>query len=332
MSEFPIKAGTWSRVSRAATFDTRLSAAAFRVLAALGSHADEIGHCYPSVSTIAARLGLDRRTAQRHLRKLEAAGYIQSLKRLRIKGGGYASNEYLLRFPTPPATTDGASAGVTTGESNPDSGEGSARASGQPGAIASDAAPDAASPRYDATPDAASTVGDVTKTRWAMRHLKASDAASHAAPDAAPGAALTIPVELSQSERAQSRAGARECARESHDHEQDRDSTGRHRVNGNGKTDLQMVSEAEDRATHVDLRAWAEWIDSRVDGERGAGWLAIFKATEVAAKAGEDESAAILRIDALLRAARRRVDNRRVDKWLVDMMARGSDWQAGGHA
>jgi DNA-binding transcriptional MocR family regulator len=107
--------GTWSRSSRAAALDKRLSAAAFRVLAILGCYADATGHCYPSVVTIADLLGISRRMVQIHLRRLEALGYIATVHQKRIGpamghrrngarlGGGWAPNVYTLIFPVPPS-------------------------------------------------------------------------------------------------------------------------------------------------------------------------------------------------------------------------------------
>ena len=116
-----IIAGTWTRVSKAAALDRRLSAAAFRVLGVLGCYADETGRSYPSVSTIAAKLGLQDRIVQVHLRALEKLGYLTTRRQIRPYGvpgqrkngarlGGQTSNAYQLTFPDVPSlarlTTD----------------------------------------------------------------------------------------------------------------------------------------------------------------------------------------------------------------------------------
>lgn len=107
-----INPGTWSRISNAAITDGKVSHAAFRVLAALGIYVNDDGICYPSLSTLASQLGITRRQVQRLMRQLEARGYVTSHRQIRIKGGGYASNVYLLEFPPfeKPARTDPADA------------------------------------------------------------------------------------------------------------------------------------------------------------------------------------------------------------------------------
>ncbi|MBK8160860.1 MAG: helix-turn-helix domain-containing protein [Rhodospirillaceae bacterium] len=87
--------GRYTKIAASAAFDRSISAEAFRVLAALGTYADAGGVCFPSVSTIAARLGLSRRQIQRHLRAIEAAGYLITETRKRTDGmGGFGSNVY----------------------------------------------------------------------------------------------------------------------------------------------------------------------------------------------------------------------------------------------
>jgi hypothetical protein len=80
-------------------YDTRLDAGPLRVLAAVATYADDNGYCYPAVGTIGARLYLSRRTVQRHMRKLEALGYLVRRYQYRIKGGGNASNSYTVHYP-----------------------------------------------------------------------------------------------------------------------------------------------------------------------------------------------------------------------------------------
>jgi len=110
--------GTWTRVSKAAALDQRLSMPTFRVLGVLGCYADAAGRCYPSVTTIAARRGLGRRMVQYHLRRLEEFGYVLTMRQSRPSGitgmrsngarlgGGWAPNAYQLLFPTPPSLSN----------------------------------------------------------------------------------------------------------------------------------------------------------------------------------------------------------------------------------
>jgi DNA-binding transcriptional MocR family regulator len=53
-----------------------LGGPATAVLRDLADHASESGSCWPAVATMAAETGLSRRTVQRALRRLEAAGLI----------------------------------------------------------------------------------------------------------------------------------------------------------------------------------------------------------------------------------------------------------------
>jgi hypothetical protein len=107
--------GTWARVSKAAALDTRLSPAVVRVLLVLACYADDDGRCFPSVATIADRIGLTRRMIQLHLRRLEKLGYVATIRRTRPAegsglrkngrriGGGWTSNAYQLLFPAAPS-------------------------------------------------------------------------------------------------------------------------------------------------------------------------------------------------------------------------------------
>jgi len=108
--------GTWARVSRAAALDRRLSSEAFRVLAVLCCYADNTTYrCCPSVATIADHLGLTRRMAQLHLRRLEELGYVTTIRQKlgtgaigrrrngARMGGGWTANIYVLVYPPPPS-------------------------------------------------------------------------------------------------------------------------------------------------------------------------------------------------------------------------------------
>jgi DNA-binding transcriptional ArsR family regulator len=102
-------------MAKAAALDQRLSAEAFRVLGVLCCYADATSRCCPSVTTVGEHLGLSDRMVQRHLRRLEEMGYVDSRQRKRSPGalghrrngarigGGNAANIYTLVFPTPPS-------------------------------------------------------------------------------------------------------------------------------------------------------------------------------------------------------------------------------------
>lgn len=182
------KRGRWATISLALVIDPRISAEPKLVAAMLGAYADRTGHCYPSLGTIAARLGLHRRTVQRHLRTLEAGGYIMTWRRPRIDGrGGSASNGYLLLFP-PVLDNHGATPDVA-----PESDD--------------RATPDVAPPH----PNSASyrREGDDqgltdTETQGSVRRLETGGATFGDTSGATPGVAQTIPLNITQSEPAQS--------------------------------------------------------------------------------------------------------------------------------
>lgn len=94
--------GRFSRLPTTAVFDNRVSAACLRVLAALGSYADSEGYCFPGTETLADRLYISRRMVQRHLRRLEHLGYLDTQGQHRLADGGWSTNSYHLLYPAAP--------------------------------------------------------------------------------------------------------------------------------------------------------------------------------------------------------------------------------------
>lgn len=88
----------FSRMPAAAVLDPTLPDAARYVLSVIAIFADESGTAWPSVPTIAAGAGMSVRTVQRHVRRLEASGYVSTEKTPRA-GGGWGSNSYRLAYP-----------------------------------------------------------------------------------------------------------------------------------------------------------------------------------------------------------------------------------------
>ncbi|MDR5875133.1 helix-turn-helix domain-containing protein [Vreelandella gomseomensis] len=72
--------------------DRRLGARDMRVLGALYAHADTERTCWPSVSTLAALTGIDRRDVQRAIRRLEGFGWLT----VEAGGGRAATSRYRL--------------------------------------------------------------------------------------------------------------------------------------------------------------------------------------------------------------------------------------------
>ncbi|KPQ19686.1 helix-turn-helix domain-containing protein [Halomonas sp. HL-93] len=72
--------------------DRRLGARDMRVLGALYAHADTERTCWPSVSTLAALTGIDRRDVQRTIRRLEGFGWLT----VEAGGGRAATSRYRL--------------------------------------------------------------------------------------------------------------------------------------------------------------------------------------------------------------------------------------------
>lgn len=100
--------GKYAALSRVALFDTRLSDREVRILAAFASYASDGGYCYPAIGTVAARLGISRRTVERALAILEEAGYLVRYRQKRLpgRGGGWSVNGYLLLYPAPPESVE----------------------------------------------------------------------------------------------------------------------------------------------------------------------------------------------------------------------------------
>lgn len=110
--------GRFSIFPARALDDRRLGNAAISVLALLGTYADRDGWCWPSVSTMAKRLGSTRQAVSKQLRVLESSGYLNIEPRT-DKRGGMVSNGYRLLFDTDLAGEFDRLHGVTEGDEPP---------------------------------------------------------------------------------------------------------------------------------------------------------------------------------------------------------------------
>jgi len=98
--------GTWFRGSTAAIEDRRLSAEAKLVFCVLASHVNSAGLCWPSQASIGRVIGIGERQVRRHLKQLEAFGYVKSHRPPRPRGGGYSVTHYYLFYPKSHRSSD----------------------------------------------------------------------------------------------------------------------------------------------------------------------------------------------------------------------------------
>lgn len=91
--------GRFSRLPAAAVTDTALSDKTLRVLAVLGIYADAGGLAYPSIPSVAKHLRMSERQIRRHVRALEAAGYVATERTIRHTRGGWGRNRYFIQYP-----------------------------------------------------------------------------------------------------------------------------------------------------------------------------------------------------------------------------------------
>ena len=85
--------------------DDRVSDAQFRTLAALGCYGDAEGWCFPSLSTLGAKLHKSPQAVSKDIIALVAVGYVEKHPRFN-EDGGRRSNLYRLRYDLPPSTSE----------------------------------------------------------------------------------------------------------------------------------------------------------------------------------------------------------------------------------
>ncbi|NDD83417.1 helix-turn-helix domain-containing protein [bacterium] len=84
---------------RQAIFESQLSATTKLVLAALGSHLNDMGDAmFPSQQRLAKLCSLSERAVITHLAIAEQAGWLRTRKR-QLEGKKWAANEYVAAFP-----------------------------------------------------------------------------------------------------------------------------------------------------------------------------------------------------------------------------------------
>jgi hypothetical protein len=83
----------FAMVPARAVDDSRLGRSAFFVLAVLATYGDRDGWCWPSLATLAKRIGVSKQAVSRQLVELERLGYVETKHRTH-PSGGTASNIY----------------------------------------------------------------------------------------------------------------------------------------------------------------------------------------------------------------------------------------------
>jgi hypothetical protein len=94
-----IKAMTWARDQRVGGGTTKL------VLMLLGDYADDDGHCWPGIETIADKAEVDEKTVRRHLTKLVKMGKV-ARERRRHSDGTLGSYDFYLQMEAGAASSD----------------------------------------------------------------------------------------------------------------------------------------------------------------------------------------------------------------------------------
>ena len=89
---------TFAAVPKRAVKDHRLGNAAFRVLAAIASYADQDGQCFPSLRRIGEDLGCGRSAVHKQVKILISQGYV-ARQRTRRPNGSDSSNHYQILYP-----------------------------------------------------------------------------------------------------------------------------------------------------------------------------------------------------------------------------------------
>lgn len=88
--------GRLSIFQACAVDDSRVGAAAFRVLACLGTHSDVHGWCRPSQTLIGQRLGISRQAVNKQIKILETLGYLEIRQRFNPKTKAQLTSWYRL--------------------------------------------------------------------------------------------------------------------------------------------------------------------------------------------------------------------------------------------
>lgn len=91
-----------------AVFDTRLTPADVRILAALGTWSDKQGWCWPKQGTIAEKTGISRQRVNEGIKRLAELGYLQATEHVTERGQQASLYRVLLDMTAPEAVMEAA--------------------------------------------------------------------------------------------------------------------------------------------------------------------------------------------------------------------------------
>lgn len=100
------QSGRFAIVPARAVDDRRLSRSTLAMLVTLGTYSDRNGWCWPSVSTLAVRLGISERQVKRAIRELEKLGYIETQRQFDNRGLEISARRRILFDAEPPSDMD----------------------------------------------------------------------------------------------------------------------------------------------------------------------------------------------------------------------------------
>jgi len=100
------QSGRFAIIPARAVDDPRLSRSSLAVLVTLGTYSDKAGWCWPSVSTLAVRLGVSERQVKRSLRELEKLGYLETKRQFDSRGLEISARRQILFDSRLPSDTD----------------------------------------------------------------------------------------------------------------------------------------------------------------------------------------------------------------------------------
>lgn len=100
------QSGRFAIIPARAVDDRRMNRSTLATLVTLGTYSDRNGWCWPSVSTLASRLGVGERQVKRAIRDLEQLGYIETQRQFNSRGLEISARRRILFDAEPPSDMD----------------------------------------------------------------------------------------------------------------------------------------------------------------------------------------------------------------------------------